>query len=546
MELGLQQLNSLAGLVDDLLLDTSRKAELIKWFNFHFDNEFTFTDDGCKGYFYYILANCSSEIYKYQDEHWFSKNLITTVNLYEKSLYILKKTNDNHGLLSFVLTNFGNFLSSIGRSFCAQYYWDQAIKMDNNPVALVAKAQGVIFRSSQLYDQSHVNIHYYFANQLIKQAYMSFDALEEEQKIPLKETGDLYHFTCWYQEHFQDTDFDYVKEYKQKTKTKAELRYLVWSAENKLFLNDLNDLFEDEIVLQDILGLPDMTYKINSSLSLKESLVYHSNFDELRNEYTYARFLIFQASEIKTDTQHFYNKTYPHVYDTLHAIDNLKTSQMKSAFRILYSIFDKISYFLAKYLDLEMNDRQITFSKVFGWNENRKFKPRDKLKDSKNYFLHALFYILKEIESDQLNGHDKVSELNSREKIEKPRLSKIRNCLEHRSFRVIDDFGYELNTKFDMTSEFAYQNLKDQQNILIKQGEVETFEYLEILEKIKEKEKKANYILEIPLSEFENSLMDLVRLVRNSLMYLSFAVQFEEKMKPQPEGLILQREIPLK
>ncbi|MCL6242579.1 MULTISPECIES: LA2681 family HEPN domain-containing protein [Acinetobacter] len=289
-----------------------------------------------------------------------------------------------------------------------------------------------------------------------------------------------------------------------------------------------------------------MTYKINSSLSLKESLVYHSNFDELRNEYTYARFLIFQASEIKTDTQHFYNKTYPHVYDTLHAIDNLKTSQMKSAFRILYSIFDKISYFLAKYLDLEMNDRQITFSKVFGWNENRKFKPRDKLKDSKNYFLHALFYILKEIESDQLNGHDKVSELNSREKIEKPRLSKIRNCLEHRSFRVIDDFGYELNTKFDMTSEFAYQNLKDQQNILIEQGEVESFEYLEILEKIKEKEMKANYILEIPLSEFESSLMDLVRLVRNSLMYLSFAVQFEEKMKPQPEGLILQREIPLK
>ncbi|WP_180095293.1 MULTISPECIES: LA2681 family HEPN domain-containing protein [unclassified Acinetobacter] len=193
-----------------------------------------------------------------------------------------------------------------------------------------------------------------------------------------------------------------------------------------------------------------------------------------------------------------------------------------------------------------MNDRQITFSKVFGWNENRKFKPRDKLKDSKNYFLHALFYILKEIESDQLNGHDKVSELNSREKIEKPRLSKIRNCLEHRSFRVIDDFGYELNTKFDMTSEFAYQNLKDQQNILIEQGEVESFEYLEILEKIKEKEMKANYILEIPLSEFESSLMDLVRLVRNSLMYLSFAVQFEEKMKPQPEGLILQREIPLK
>lgn len=546
MELGLQELNALAGLVDDLLLDKSRKAELVECFNVHINTEFTFTDEGCEGYFYYILANCSSEVYKYQDEHWFSKNLITTVNLYEKSQYILKKTNLNHGLLSFVLTNFGNYLSSIGRVFCAQYYWDQAIKIDNNPVAFVAKAQGVIFRSSQLYDQSHVHIHYYFANQLIKQAYKNMDALEEEQKTPLREKGDLYDFNCWYQKHFQDTDFAYLKEYKQKTKTKAEFRYLVWSAENKLFLNDLNDLFENEFVFQDILGLPDMMYKINSSLSLKESLVYHSNLDELRNEYTYARFLIFQASEIKSEAQHFYNKTYPHVYDTLHAIDNLKTSQMKSAFRILYSIFDKISYFLAKYLDLKMNDYKISFSTVFREKSNKNVIPRYELKDSKNYFLHALFYILKEIESDQQGGHDKVSEINTRGKIEKPRLAMIRNCLEHRSFRIVDDFGYELNVKFDMTSKFAYEQLKDQKKNLIEQGKIESFEYLEILEKIKEKEKKANYILEMPLSEFENSLMDLVRLVRNALMYLSFAVQFEEKMKDESEGLILQRTVPLK
>jgi len=546
MELGLQQLNALAQLVDDLLLDTSRKAELVECFNVHLQTEFIFTNEDCEGYFYYILANCSSEIYKYQDEIWFSKNLITTVNLCEKSLYILKKTNVNHGLLSFVLTNFGNYLSSTGRSFCAQYYWDQAIKIDNNPVALIAKAQSFIFRSKHLYDHSHILIHYYFTDQIIKQAYFNFDILEQEQKIPLEKDGELYKFQQWYQSEFKETDFDYLKEYKQKTKTKTEFRYLVWSAENKLFLNDLNNLFEDEIVFQNILGLPSMTFKINSSLNLKESLVYHSNFDELRNDYTYARFLIFQASEIKAEAQNFYNKTYPHVDDTLYAIDNLKTSQMKSAFRILYSIFDKISYFLAKYLDLEMNDRKISFSKVFGNNENKKFKPRDKLKNSKNYFLHALFYILKEIESDQLSGHDNVTELNFRGKIEKPRLAKVRNCLEHRSFRVIDDFGYELNIKFNMSSKSAYQNLVDQKNILLEEGKIESFEYLEILEKIKEKEKKANYILEMPLSEFENSLMDLVRLVRNALMYLSFAVQFEEKMKSDPEGLILQRVVPLK
>ena len=45
MKLGLQQLNELAQLVDELLLDASRKAELVECFNVHLKTEFTFTDE---------------------------------------------------------------------------------------------------------------------------------------------------------------------------------------------------------------------------------------------------------------------------------------------------------------------------------------------------------------------------------------------------------------------------------------------------------------------------------------------------------------------
>lgn len=538
-ELNIKRLNTLAKLADELLLDKNRREELVELLKVHTQTSFAFENDTCKGYFYYILGNCSSEIYQYHSEDWYSQDLINTVNLYQIAVYFLRKGKSMVSILSCALTNLGNFLSSQGRCFCAQYYWDQAIGIDENAVAIVAKATDVLFRTEQLYDDSHIFIHYFFANKLILEAYKNIDLLEVEQKISLQKGGKLHAFQQMYQRNFKNDDFNYLTEYKQKTNTKQESLYLNWVAQNKLFINDLNDLLSEEIVFQDILGLPSMTRKINSALSLKEDLVFHSNFDELRNEYTYARFLAFQASEIKEDSEHFYNKTYQHVYDTLHAIDNLKTSHMKSAFRILYSIFDKISYFIAKYFNLEIDDRKVSFQKIFGEYKCGKFKPNKIFQNSKNYFIHALFYILKEVEENS-----KTPEFYSNPEIYK--LAKIRNHLEHRSFRIIDDFGYELNTKYNSSPVLKYQELLKKKNNLEESGLQNSAEYIEVIEKIQEKEMKSDYILEMPISEFEQSLMDLVRLVRNSLMYLSLTVHYEERGKPIGDGLIWEKVVPIK
>jgi len=539
IKLNIKQVNALAELADDLLLDKNRKDELLELLKVHTQTSFIFENDTCKGYFYYILGNCSSGIYEFHRESWYSKDLINTVNLYQKAVYFLEKEKSDLTLLSYALTNLGNFLSSQGRCFCAQYYWDKAIEIDENCVALIAKASDILFRAEQLYDDSHKFIHYFFANNLILEAYKKIDLLEAEQKIPLQVGGRLYIFQKWYDECFKNEDFNFLKEYKKNTNTKQESRYLNWVAQKKLFINDLNDLLSDEIVFKDILGLPSMVQKINGALSLKESLVFHSNFDELRNEYTYARFLMFQAYEINMDSEHFYNKTYAHVYDTLHAIDNLKTSHMKASFRILYSIFDKISYFIAKYFNLQMEDRKISFQKIFGEYRGVSFKPNNVFQNSKNYFIHSLFYILKEIEENS-----KVPDFYVN--IETYKLAKIRNHLEHRSFRIVDDFGYELNTKYNYSEVRGYKDLLMKKDKLEENNLQSSSEYIEIIEKIKEKEIKSNYILEMPISEFEQSLIDLARLVRNSLMYLSLAVHYEERLKPIDNESVFSKEVPIK
>ena len=57
IELGLQQLNALANLADELILNDKRKQELADFFKVHVSTSFFFENDMYEGYFYYILGN---------------------------------------------------------------------------------------------------------------------------------------------------------------------------------------------------------------------------------------------------------------------------------------------------------------------------------------------------------------------------------------------------------------------------------------------------------------------------------------------------------
>ncbi|WP_332593793.1 LA2681 family HEPN domain-containing protein [Citrobacter sp.] len=69
---------------------------------------------------------------------------------------------------------------------------------------------------------------------------------------------------------------------------------------------------------------------------MHEELAYHGNYDELKNDYYYARYLFFSSKDIPNKTSHMYNSTFQHVDDMSHSINNLKVAQLKSAFRVVY------------------------------------------------------------------------------------------------------------------------------------------------------------------------------------------------------------------
>lgn len=520
--------------------------------------------------YFYTLANCYSLMYKYHETAWYSEDLSKAVINYRKALYAIKNEKEcdqNHiNLRSCIETNLANWLSSQGRSFCCIPHWDSAIQLDKNPVAITAKAENELFVARSIYDETHRPYHYYHAYKLTCDGFKSIDALIDEQKIPYQKDGNLFNFKAWFEANFELSDFSDYKDFKNGAETRKHHDYLKWCGDNHLFLNDLNDVDTNKIVYQDIITLPSIWQDLNPLLALHEELVYHGGFDEIKNDYCYARYLLFVAQSIPTDQLHFFNSTYPHVDDATYSVTNLKASHYKSVFRTLYSIFDKIAYFLSSFYELKDLDSKIYFYNIFGDLKNDKLKPHPKLIDNQNCFLHALFYILKDFRDS--NQKDSNVDVASRWlDPEAKAFSEIRNAMEHRSLKIVDDLAHFL-TKSDIDyrqlrikqTEKEIENLKSRiadigseigndrelkSKLEQEQLQVET-ELKNKTSMLSEQQKRAKHSLLITDVEFESRLFTLIKLVRNSIMYLSLAIHRDQEGKTNDSDLIIQRDVPLK
>lgn len=543
------------------------------------EQDFTFTHPLYEAHYLYCLGNCYSKLYETRKTEWYSDDLMKSVIFYRKALYALPKADwrehENNiyaynSLRSMIETNLANHLSSQGRTLCCIPHYDKAISIDDNLIAIIAKANNEIFFGHSLYDNGHAEYHYLVAYKLLKKGIESIGQLHPEQREPLEEGGRLFNFIKWFEEVFELSAFDYFKDYNEIYKNRKQGRYLEWCASKRLFLNDLNDSCKYPITYQDVFELPSFIQSLNASLTMNEELSYHGNYDELKNDYCYARYLFFSSKDIPDDTPHMFNSTYQHVEDMTYSINNLKVAQYKSAFRIVYSLFDKVAYLISRFFDLNdlKHDKKISIDNLFRdfTGNNNKWKPHKKLKDSDNHFIHALFYILKDIR--KVGDSDSVTKWLDPDAVA---FADIRNAMEHRSLKIVDDFGYELATSHNNYNDEEFRKMQEEANMLsdeireieskieqakkvgdhysTQQLEDETnnikSRLIELKSKVYEKEKLSSHSLLIPISQFETRLMQLTGLARNSIIYLSLAIYFEERRRPR-DGIYMPREVPLK
>jgi hypothetical protein len=381
-----------------------------------------------------------------------------------------------------ILTNLGNLLNHIGRFVDAVEYWDRVLALlPSFAMAVGNRGYGLSFYAQSLYDKGHASVFLKNAHAYLKKV-LSQDIHDDARS---KFEDRLKRIESALSPEFINKDID-MQSFSLGTSV-DEVQYRKWCLMERLFVNPLNDLGPFPIAARDVLTAPSIVMKID------EGPYFQGHFNQMKQEFVSARYLFYDG--IKSTNPHFSDKEVL-LYNTLdYPSYSLAVEKMKAAFRILYYLFDKIAYFLNKYLYLQIPEQKVTF-RTF-WYENCKKDEglRAIFKQAKNWPLRGLFWLSKDLFED-VPGFKEAMEPDAQE------INNIRNHLEHKYLKLHDEMWHKY--KNDEDGEFQF--------------------YSDTL------------AFSINRSEFATKTMRLTKMVRAALIYLSLAIHAEEKRRTNERG----------
>lgn len=461
---------------DKLIMEGSSE-ELYSMVDFCYEkgNEFS-TDDMVRANYYYCGSNCSSryrQLTKDESEEVLERELL----LCRKSMMILSKQKKNsmefkerayfRGMYYSVVTNYANFLDHIGRIIPAIQYFEK-ISQSKFGMAQGNLGQALIRFSFMINNSNQAMYIGRMGEKWLDKAVNSYDG-----NIYGKAKGD---FQKW---------LEFIGKYKlpdttikssKREMSEMEMNYRKWFSEGILALNPLNDcnytikVAYDPIYIHMIMPIP----KGNDDFEVPELF---SLFNDIKQEFVSARFQIYQA--INSKGVHYSDEEVYLGNGLNGAMYSWNIEQAKMAFKSVYSIFDRIGFFLNEYLELNIDERKVSFKSIW-WEIS------DELIEH-NYALKGLRWIHKDLHNKvQVKGLEECVDPMMKE------VQNVRNYMEHRFVRVVDDFLVTPDVKDDSLSmEITLGDFRNQVIYLLKKCR-EAIILLSIL--VSEEEKKRNEI----------------------------------------------------
>lgn len=423
--------NQVVGILG-LIFETSRgqgKIEDLKiGLDFSEKQNFEGFDDHDKMIFHYNVANGWSYLQMLtqqvnSDEFWafkFQELEKQIINL-RLALIFSEGVNDDFNKCQ-ILTNLGCLFSHIGRFSEAQLYWNEALKIQPEfPMAIGNIGFGLFHYAKALYDRGHQSVFFKFTYKYLSDS-LKLDMYPEAKQSFSEIAQDL-------EERFdinQLKDLEGLDDYDLGESNEEQI-YRKWCLDNKLFLNPINDITIESIAAHDCILLPTMTLKFD------QTPVYQTIFNQLKQEFVSGRFLLYEGVVQK---QIHYSDKGNLQMDTLdYATYSFSIEKVKVAFRMCYSILDKIGYLLNDYLDLGFKPEQVSFRKI--WYIYKKNKPTElnpKISETNNWAFRGLFWLSKDLY--EKNDLEFVSSIEPDAKD----LAAMRNFMEHKSFKTVE-FG---------------------------------------------------------------------------------------------------------
>ena len=333
------------------------------------------------------------------------------------------------GLMQVLYTNYANLLDRCGRKIAAIEQYKKAISI-NKDFGMANGNLGQAYQHYAMleYDNGHKHLFHYFAFHYLNKALQSSDPnTYSEAKDGFRAAIDRYH-----PEYIENELKPILKVPQYSYENPEELIYRNWCLSNGLFLNTLNDLPITELSFaHDVIQLPSMIARID------KKPVFHGMFSQIKQEYIYARYLYY--STLGYHEPHFADReTYIKSY-TDYAQYSIRLEKLKTVFKTLYGLFDKISFFLAHYFELGIKERDISFRSIWLGSAGRgkgKYQLKNTLNPAQNFALSSLYWISK----DFFDKYEKSPNP------ELKRIKEIRDSLEHKYVKITDSF-FDEDTK---------------------------------------------------------------------------------------------------
>lgn len=379
-----------------------------------------------------------------------------------------------------IATNFGNLFSHVGRFVEAIEYWNRALRVDPNfSMALANRGRGQIEYARALYDEGHQPV-------FLRQAHIDLCAGLAQGLDPAVvqtfEQMKLFIEQCVNEEYLRTgTDMEGFS----LGDSDDEQRYRHWCLDQQLFLNPLNDLGPFSIASHDVFTVPSII------LGTGEGPTYHGFFNQIKQEFVSARFMFYEA--ITADKTHFADKGVL-LYNTFdYPAYSLAIEKVKIAFRMAYSLFDKVAFFLNDYLKLGIPEKKVTFRTVWYEKQDKKKGLIPQFQRCENWPLQGLFWLSKDLFEDA-PGFQETIEPDAQE------LNELRNHVEHKYLKLHETCSPQSSAKTQtnrLGDRLAYS---------------------------------------VGRHDFEAKTRRILKRIRAGLIYLSLGVHFEEKRRRLERG----------
>lgn len=385
-------------------------------------------------------------------------------------------------------TNFGNTLNRCGRKIAAIEQYRKALLIQEDFGMALGNLGGAYSHYGNLvYDPSHRDYLNHFAFYMLNQSITGNDpSVSKLAKECFSKMLDKYdnEYLIHLSKPLQIPQYHYSNQ--------EEKKYKHWGLKNGLFLNPLNDLPVIEFCFAaDVVQLPPMI------TITKYDLRYHRMFNQFKQEYIFARYQYFCSKE-ESEQVHFADKETYLLDCSNYSQYSIRIETLKSAFRTLFAILDKVAFFINFYFDLGIPGRDVSFRSIWLSEKQGKngYKYKNILDPDENFSLASIYWISKDF-FDKF--HDSPNP-------QAQRVRDIRNALEHRFLEV----------KWNVASDDAGSSASDM-------------------------------LFFVPEEELSMETLKLLKLIREVIICLSLAVGIEENKRKReftPSEVVLPITIP--